>query len=86
MRVWPGASSHLHAGVEGRFTLKVIHDYAVITVDDVLVDALPAEMLQYFINAVDTIQNSLKEKTNKHNIVYTAKMTKNLMMQHYVIP
>ncbi len=60
--VGPGASRHLHTGVEGRFTLKVVHDDAVVTIDDVLVDAFPAEMFQYFINAVDAIQNSL-EKT-----------------------
>lgn len=62
MWFWPGASGHLHAGVEGRLALKVIHDDAVVPVDDVLVDALPAEMFQYFINAVDTIQNSLEGK------------------------
>lgn len=62
--VWPGASGHLHTGVESRFTIKVIHDDAVVTVDDMLVNALPAEMFQYFINAVDAIQNSLEKKQN----------------------
>lgn len=58
----PGASSHLHTSVKGGLTLKVIHDDAVVTIDDMLVDTLSTEMLKDFVNAVNAIQNSLKRK------------------------
>lgn len=61
-KTWPGTSSHLHAGVKGGLALKVIHDDAMITIDDMLVDALPTEMLKDFVDAVDTIQNGLEEE------------------------
>lgn len=37
----------------------------MITVDDMLVDALPTEMLKDFVNAVNAIQNGLEEKKAK---------------------
>lgn len=58
----PGTSGHLHTGVKGGLALKVIHDDAVVTVDDMLVDALPTEMLEDFVDAVDTVQNGLEEE------------------------
>lgn len=51
----PSTSSHLHTGVKGRLTLKVVHDNAVVTIDDMLVDALPAEMLKDFVDTVNAI-------------------------------
>lgn len=61
----PGTSSHLHTGVKSRLTLKVVHDDTVITVDDMLVDALPTEMLKDFVNAVDAVQNGLEVRKRK---------------------
>lgn len=58
----PGPGRHLHAGVEGWFTLKVVHDDAVVAVDDVLVDALPPEVLQNLVDAVNTVQDGLEQK------------------------
>lgn len=55
----PGSRGDLHTGVEGGLTLKVVHDDAMVTVDDVLVDPLSAEMLQHLVDAVNTIQNGL---------------------------
>lgn len=57
----PGSGRHLHAGVEGWLTLKVVHDDAVVAVDDVLVDALPPEVLQNLVDAVNTVQDGLEE-------------------------
>lgn len=68
----PGPSGHLHAGVEGRLALKVVHHDAVVAVDDVLVDALAAEVLQHFVDAVDAIQNGLQE-THQHKHTLTAQ-------------
>lgn len=51
----PGPSCNLHAGVKSRLTFKVIHDDAMITIDDMLVDALPTEMLKDFVDAVNTV-------------------------------
>ncbi len=69
----PSTSSHLDTGVKGRLTLKVIHDDAVVTIDDMLVDALPAEMFKDFVNAVNAVQNGLadhetKERKNKSHL------------------
>lgn len=32
----------------------------MITIDDMLVNALPAKMLQYFVDAVNAVQNGLE--------------------------
>lgn len=61
----PGPGSHLYTGVEGWFTLKVVHDDAVVAVDDVLVDALPPEVLQNLVDAVDAVQDGLDEQEQK---------------------
>lgn len=61
----PGTSSHLHTGVKGRLTLKVIHDNAVVTIDDMLVDALPTKMLKDFVDAVNAVENSLEDHKRK---------------------
>lgn len=55
----PGTSSDFHASVKGRLTLKVIHDNAMVTIDDMLVDALPTEMFKDFVDTINSIQNSL---------------------------
>lgn len=34
----------------------------MVTIDNMLVNSFPPEMLQDFINAVDTIENGLQEK------------------------
>ena len=60
----PGTSGHLHTGIESRLTLKVIHDYAVVTTDDMLVDAFPTEMLKDFVDAVNAVQNGLENENN----------------------
>lgn len=41
----------------------------MVTVDDVLVDAFPAEMLQDLINAVDAVQDGLRDKNGTHVLV-----------------
>lgn len=69
MQPSPGTSSHLDTGVKGGLTLKVVHDDAVVTIDDMLVDALPTEMFKDFVDAVNAVQNSLedhKRKTRKN--------------------
>ncbi len=63
----PGTGSHLHTSVKGGLTLKVIHDDAVVTIDDMLVDALPAEMLKHFVNAVNAVKNSLEGHKERKN-------------------
>lgn len=57
----PGPGCHLYASVEGWFTLKVVHDDAMVAIDDVLVDALPPEVLQDLVDAVNSIQDGLKK-------------------------
>lgn len=59
----PGPSRNLHAGVKSRLTFKVIHDDAMITIDDMLVDALSTEMLKDFVDAVNTVQDGLEERS-----------------------
>lgn len=66
----PGTSRHLHASVKGRFALKVIHDDAVVTIDDMLVDALPTKMLKDFVDAINAVQNSLKGHKRKKSNEY----------------
>lgn len=61
----PGTSRHLHTSVKSRFALKVIHDDAVVTVDDLLVAALAAEMLKDLVDAVNAVQNSLEGHKRK---------------------
>lgn len=61
MQLWPCTSCHLHTSVKGRFALKVIHDDAMVTIDDMLVDALPTEMLKNFVDAINAIQYSLED-------------------------
>lgn len=61
----PGTSCHLHASVKSRITLKIIHDNAMVTTDDMLVDALPAKMLKDFVDAINAIQNRLERHKNK---------------------
>lgn len=61
----PGASCHLHASVKSRFALKVIHDDAVVTIDDMLVAALAAEMLKDLVDAINAVQNSLRGQKRK---------------------
>lgn len=61
----PGPSSHLHTGIKGRLTVKVIHDDAMVTIDDMLIDALPTEVLKDLIDAVDTVQNGLEDNKRK---------------------
>lgn len=56
----PGASCHLHTSIKRRLTFKIIHNNAMITIDDMLVNALPAKMLQYFVDAVNAVQNGLE--------------------------
>lgn len=63
----PGPGRHLHAGVEGWLTLKVVHDDAVVAVDDVLVDALPPEVLQNLVDAVNTVQDGLEEEEEEND-------------------
>lgn len=60
MQLSPGTSCHLHTSVKGRFALKVIHDDAMVTVDDMLIDALPTEMLKNFVDAINAVQYSLE--------------------------
>lgn len=60
MRGVPGSGGHLHTGVESRIALEVVHDDAVVAVDDVLVDAFPAEVLQDLVDAVNAVQNGLQ--------------------------
>lgn len=61
MQLSPCTSCHLHTSVKGRFALKVIHDDAMVTIDDMLVDALPTEMLKNFVDAINAIQYSLED-------------------------
>lgn len=61
----PGTSCHLHASVKSRIALKIIHDNAMVTTDDMLVDALPAKMLKDFVDAINAIQNRLERHKNK---------------------
>lgn len=56
----PSARCHFHAGVKSWLTLEIIHDNAMVTVDDMLVNPLPPKMLQNFVYAVDTVQNGLQ--------------------------
>lgn len=58
----PSTSSHLHTGVKGRLALKVIHDNPMVTIDHMLIDALSTEMFKHFVDTVNAIENSLKEK------------------------
>lgn len=79
MQPSPGTSSHLDTSVKGGLTLKVIHDDAVVTIDDMLVDALPAEMFKDFVDAVNAIQNSLedhkrKKRKNESHIIVILKI------------
>lgn len=66
--VSPGPSCHLHASVEGRLALKVVHDDAVVAVDDVLVDALPPEVLQNLVDAIDAIQDCLHGEQEERGV------------------
>lgn len=61
----PGTSCHLHASVKSRITLKIIHDNAMVTTDDMLVDALPAKMFKDFVDAINAIQNRLESQKTK---------------------
>lgn len=63
----PGTSSHLHTSVKGGLTLKVIHDYAVVTIDNMLVDALPTKMFEDFVDAVNAVQDSLEGHKRQKN-------------------
>lgn len=66
----PGTGCHLHTSVKGRLALKVIHDDAVVTVDDLLVAALAAKMLKDLVDAINAVQNSLEghkgKEANEH--------------------
>lgn len=61
----PGTSGHLHASVKSRIALKIIHDDAMVTTDDMLVDALPAKMLKDFVDAINAVQNRLERHKNR---------------------
>lgn len=67
----PGASCHLHASVKSRITLKIIHDNAMVTTDDMLVDALPAKMLKDFVDAINAVQNCLESHKNSERMRHT---------------
>lgn len=58
----PGTSCHLHTSVKSRIALKIIHDNAMVTADDMLVDALPAKMFKDFVDAINAIQNRLERQ------------------------
>lgn len=56
----PCTSCHLHTSVKSRIALKIIHDNAMVTTDDMLVDALPAKMFEDFVDTINAVKNRLE--------------------------
>lgn len=42
----------------------------MVSVDDVLVDAFPAEMFQNLVNAVDAVQNGLRQDKTRRELAW----------------
>lgn len=42
----------------------------MVTIDDMLVDAFPTEMLKDFVDAVNAVQNGLKEHKKKSRVAF----------------